>query len=101
MSQINFNGTRHAEQARIQRSDESDRPTRGEQPASNAAVPGTEPDKINVSDRAATVACLVARASELPEIRQERVESLRQLVQSGTYNPPASDIADAILKDEK
>lgn len=67
-------------------------------PIEHAPAPA---DKVTVSERANTVNELVARANELPDIRQERVEALREKVESGAYRPDARVIADAILKDEK
>ncbi len=64
-------------------------------PASDAA------DSITVSNRAEEVGRLVAKVAELSDLRQERIEPLRQQIASGTYSVPASDIADAILKDEQ
>lgn len=58
-------------------------------------------DSINVSGRATAVGELTARVEQLPEVRQERIEQLRTLVQSGDYHPAAADIADAMLKEEK
>lgn|GEM_PF-1353318 len=58
-------------------------------------------DSISVSNRAAEIGELAAKADQLPEVRQERVEQLRNSVQAGNYHPSASDIADAILKDGK
>ena len=101
MEKINLGGANHAEQARIQRSNETERTAETEQPAAaGGASPAAEPDKVAVSDRASTVARLVSRAAEMPEVRQERVEALRKLVESGDYNPSADSIADAILKNE-
>ncbi len=37
----------------------------------------------------------------MSDVRQERIEPLRQQIQAGTYKVPATDIADAILKDEQ
>jgi flagellar biosynthesis anti-sigma factor FlgM len=58
-------------------------------------------DSISVSERATALGELAAKAEQLPDIRQERIEQLRTLVQSGDYHPAAADIADAMLKDEK
>ncbi len=69
-------------------------------PTTGRAAP-RESDTINVSDRAATIKQLVTRAGELPDVRRERIESLRATVESGSYHPPAGDIADAILRNEK
>lgn len=57
-------------------------------------------DVIKVSDRATAIRSLVEQASQLPEVRAERVEQLRARVQSGHFNPDAATIADALLKGE-
>lgn len=54
-------------------------------------------DVIKVSDRAATVRSLVEQAGQLPEVRGERVEQFRSLIQTRSYFPPATTIADALL----
>ncbi len=56
---------------------------------------------VRVSSRAEDVARLVVRAGLLGEIRQDRVEPLRQQIQAGVYKVPATEIAEAILLDEK
>lgn len=58
-------------------------------------------DKIEVSGKAATVKKLVEKVENLPDVRQERVNELKDRIAAGTYNPSSKDIADAILKDEK
>jgi len=58
-------------------------------------------DVIEVSSQAREIAQLVDRAKCLPEIREERVEALRQLVQSGKYDVSSKEIAEAILRDER
>src|SRR5215467_6784429 len=57
-------------------------------------------DQVNVSGRAEQVGKLVARANESGDIRQHRVDAVRQLIQFGHYNVSSSTIADAILRDE-
>ena len=59
-----------------------------------------EAGKISVSELAAQVGKLVDKVKDAPEIRQERVEALRRQIETGEYNPPATEIADAILKNE-
>lgn len=102
MNTVKLNGTNHADTARTHRNVESGQVT-GADSASRSADTGSSSvsDSVRVSDRAATVGRLVKRTAELPDIRRERVESLQELVQSGSYEPAASDIADAILQDEK
>jgi len=58
-------------------------------------------DEIRVSDTAAQIANLVSRAKGTPDVRQDRVDALRELVHSGQYEVPAGDIAAAIVRTEK
>jgi flagellar biosynthesis anti-sigma factor FlgM len=64
-------------------------------PASNANPLGQ--DHAQLSSTGAQVAALKAQVWQLPEVRQERVQALRQAVQSGNYalNPQA--VAGSIL----
>jgi len=57
-------------------------------------------DEIRVSSRAHQIAKLTERALQVPDVRTERVERLREQVLSSSYNPPAAAIADAIFKHE-
>lgn len=57
-------------------------------------------DRVSLSDRAAQMQELVARLRDVPDLRQERVAELRELVRSGRYDPPAGAIAEAIIKYE-
>ncbi|HYJ48216.1 MAG TPA: flagellar biosynthesis anti-sigma factor FlgM [Pyrinomonadaceae bacterium] len=102
MNKIDLNLSKHVEQQRVNNSGDASRAAQTEQPAKPAA-PGSpsEPDAVKVSERAANVGRLAARAAELPDVRQEKVEALRERLQSGSYNPQASDIADAVIKEEK
>jgi flagellar biosynthesis anti-sigma factor FlgM len=59
----------------------------------------TPSDSVQVSARATEIGELTAKAEQLPEVRTERVAELRAQVQSGNYNPPAADIAAAMIKD--
>ena len=54
-------------------------------------------DNATLSHDTVTVSSLAAKALETPEVRQDRVESLRQAVQNGTYSVNPQDIAEAIL----
>ena len=66
-----------------------------------APTPEGIKDVIKVSDRAAAIRSLVEQASQLPDVRTERIEQLRSRVQAGTYHPDAASIADALLKGER
>lgn len=43
------------------------------------------------------VQALVAQALQFPEVRQEKVNALRQAVQSGSYQPSAQQVGDAVF----
>ena len=102
MDKINLSGIGNAEAVRASRrveAESADRTVVAPESASVSKPAAT--DEIKVSERAAQIERMVARATEAPEIRQERVEALRALVQSGQYDPPASEIAAAIIINEK
>jgi anti-sigma28 factor (negative regulator of flagellin synthesis) len=65
--------------------------------ASAAAVPGTDPARL-LTD-ATRVTQLAGEASRYPEIRQERVDGLQRVLQSGSYHPEPAAIASALLAD--
>lgn len=106
MNSIKLNATNEIELVRT-----SLRPDAGREGEGNAVAhpevghPAPAPegikDVIKVSDRATAIRSLVEQASQLPEVRTERVEQLRARVQSGTYHPDAGVIADALLKGER
>jgi flagellar biosynthesis anti-sigma factor FlgM len=43
------------------------------------------------------VAALAAQAAALPEVRQERVQALRQAMQSGQYHADPQKLAGALM----
>lgn len=57
-------------------------------------------DKLEFSDRVAETGKFLDQLKDLPDVRAEKVESLRQQISAGTYQPTSETIADAILKDE-
>lgn len=101
MNRINLNSGGEVEALRTGRL-EAERLNEGgatPQPAQAGVQPAA--DSISVSGRAAEIGELTNKTSQLPEIREERVEQLRAQVQSGNYRPSAEDIADALLKDSQ
>ena len=82
---------------------QSARPTdsvRSAERDSNQPTPVADSDSIHVTNSPDQVATLVERAKDLPDVRHERVQEIRQAVQSGKYRVSADDIAEAILRDE-
>lgn len=58
-------------------------------------------DKLDLSNRGSEVNNFIDKLKELPDVRQDKVNSLRDQIASGSYNPSSEKIADAILKDEQ
>lgn len=56
-------------------------------------------DRVDLSPLARTLATLRSEVGDVEAIDQGRVAELRQRLQSGTYDPPASEIADALLRE--
>jgi negative regulator of flagellin synthesis FlgM len=65
----------------------------------NVQKSGTE-DKLELSSRASEVGKLVEQLKNMPDVREEKINQLREQISTGKYNPSSNDIADAILKDE-
>lgn len=97
MKSVNINGLNPTQQARLQQP-EALRPKNAEVPAPSPSH--NAPDQVSVSSGAEEVGRLIARAGELADVRQERVDSLRQAIQSDQYKVSSSSIADAIIRDE-
>ena len=100
MNPINLNhpadvdAVRRQQRAETQTAAEARRTSSAEAPARPERQ-----DTLRVSDRAAIVSRLVEQTNALPDVRRERVEALRSQVAKGEYNPPAADIAAAILRE--
>jgi len=48
-----------------------------------------------------SLSALASKALQSPEIRQDKVDSLRQQIESGQYQVDAKSIADAILNQQR
>ena len=68
-------------------------------PQSPAAQVTSGQDKAQLSVDSATVQQLKSTLSQLPEVRQERVNALRQAVNDGSYQVSNLQLADAIGSD--
>jgi len=58
-------------------------------------------DKATLSSDSLDISALKSQALASPEVRQDKVEALRQQVQSGQYKVDADEIAKSILKYNK
>jgi len=66
-------------------------------PGSSSASNPLGEDQALLSSAHAQLQSLAAQASQLPEVREERVHALRQAVESGHYHPSPEQIAGAIF----
>jgi negative regulator of flagellin synthesis FlgM len=55
-------------------------------------------DKIELSDKKIDIAKLVAKVNEVPSIREDKVNSIKEAIQNGTYNVKGDLVARAVLK---
>ncbi|MBI5408122.1 MAG: flagellar biosynthesis anti-sigma factor FlgM [Nitrospirae bacterium] len=58
-----------------------------------------EKDKISLSGKAKEIDELKALIDQLPEVREEKVDSIKQAIDAGTYNIDARKIAQKILEE--
>jgi len=66
--------------------------------ASSSSGAASAEDQAQFSGAHVQVAALAAQANQLPEIRQERVQPLRQLVNSGRYALDPEKIAGSMVE---
>jgi flagellar biosynthesis anti-sigma factor FlgM len=62
-------------------------------------VHGTEEDKTTLSYDRANISTLTSQAMSSSDVRQDRVEVLRQAVSSGQYQLMPDQIAEAMLRE--
>ena len=67
------------------------------QPVSSSASARGGGDQTQLSGSHAQVQALVVQASQLPEIREERIHVLRQAIQSGQYHSSPEKVAGALF----
>jgi flagellar biosynthesis anti-sigma factor FlgM len=65
---------------------------------SSGNAPGAGEDQAQLSGALVQVQALVAQASQLPEVRAERVSALRQAIQSGSYQSSPEKVAGAVFE---
>jgi flagellar biosynthesis anti-sigma factor FlgM len=88
---------RSSEAAQTNRSSDSNTAGKGKSPAVDKAAVQT--DETRLSSHQARVHELERAAKDVPEMRQERVESLKAAIQEGRYQPPPEQVAEAMFSD--
>jgi len=58
---------------------------------------GQDQDQAQLSGAYVEVQTLAAQASQLPEVREDRVQTLRQAVEGGQYQARPSQVAGALV----
>ncbi len=66
--------------------------------APNQSEPSPAVDKTALAQDRVTLSALATQVLGQPEVRQDRVDSLRQSIKSGQYKLDPHEIADAILR---
>ena len=97
MKSVNLNGTGYVQKADVARVDSGRE--KGTPISKNTTVNATS-DSVKLSGRGEEVRRLVVQANELSGIRASKVARLREMIQTGEYKVSATDIADAIIRDE-
>jgi flagellar biosynthesis anti-sigma factor FlgM len=64
----------------------------------NHTTESSTDDRVTLGSRDTQVPSLTAQAMETPEIRQDKVEQIRQAINNGSYNLDPHAIADAMIK---
>ena len=65
-----------------------------------AGTQGLTEDRTTLHTDSTSVQALTSQAMNFPEIRQGKVDSLRQAVSSGTYQVDATKTAEAMIESE-
>lgn len=56
-------------------------------------------DKLEISSKAIELKVAMEALSTLPEVRKEKVEELKKLIEEGKYNPDLKQVARKILEE--
>ena len=66
---------------------------------STAATQSANDDRTTLSSSSSTIQNLVTQTLATPDVRQDKVQALRQAVNSGTYQVDTQKLASAMLSD--
>lgn len=76
-----------------------ERGTRQPGTTTTVATQSTVGDRTTFSSSSATIQNLVTQTLATPDVRQDKVQALRQAVSSGTYQVDTQKLASAMLSD--
>jgi negative regulator of flagellin synthesis FlgM len=63
-------------------------------PAKNAG----SADRVDISGRSKEIADIMAAVNQLPDVRNDKVQAIKQSVDAGTYSVDAGKVASSIIK---
>jgi flagellar biosynthesis anti-sigma factor FlgM len=63
------------------------------------ASPASNEDTVSLSSAHGDVQSLAASLTNVPEVRTDRIDSLRAQVSQGQYQPSSQKVADAIIRE--
>jgi len=55
-------------------------------------------DRVNISGQSKDIADIVSAVNELPDVRNDKVQALKQRVDAGTYSVDPKKVAESIIK---
>lgn len=84
----------------VDKGDSASSSSRVERAKARVRSTSAEGDKVSVSSDALLVAEAAKAAEESPDVRVDRVEALRQQVQTGTYTPDSRKIAEKLVQSD-
>jgi len=59
----------------------------------------SQDDKVEISSKAVEIKVALEALSSVPEVRKDRVEELKKLIEEGKYNPDPKEVAKKILEE--
>jgi negative regulator of flagellin synthesis FlgM len=62
------------------------------------ATTASTSDRVDISGKSKEVADIMSAVNQLPEVRNEKVQAIKESVEAGTYTVDPSKVAESILK---
>ncbi|HAM52148.1 MAG TPA: flagellar biosynthesis anti-sigma factor FlgM [Nitrospiraceae bacterium] len=84
----------------LDRSAGADKTTRGPQKTQTSGTDKLQAaDKVDISGQGKEIADIMASVNQLPDVRTDKVNQVRQAIESGSYSVDPSKVAQKILRE--
>ena len=83
----------------LQKTDKSKVKVSGEKTARTPEEVTSKDDQVTLSEAAKEISKLTADAMKLPDVRTDKVEKIKNAINSGSYNVKGDAVAGKLLKD--